>query len=268
MPGTVNSSITSTVTQELGKISGFFKAHERLLIVIILAATAFFGYEKYAAHEEAIAKQQATQSAQVLAAQKETDAQLATTTAAAAAQTAAAIAQYQQMVTQLAAQNSQLANQIEQRNQNLKNQQNQNATLDAAGMASRIADDEGFPSGAVTVEADTVVLNNPSAHQILNDLDSVPVLKQNIIDLTATKTNQEKQISGLQDIVAKQTIQISDQAKQIDGLTKALADSEANTIKQVALQKAADRKSKISWFKAGVILGFVGGFFGAHAAGF
>jgi uncharacterized coiled-coil protein SlyX len=262
------SNITSTVTHQLGTISGFFRAHERLLIIGILAIVGFFGYEKYLNHEEKVATAQAAQSAQILAAQKDANTQLAAQAQASATATAAAIAQYQQMVTQLTAQNTALANQMAQRNQDLKNQQTKNATLDAAGMASRIADDEGFPSGAVTVEADTVVLNNPSAHQILNDLDSVPVLKQNIIDLTATKTNEEKQISGLQDIVAKQTIQISDQAKQIDGLTKALADSEANTIKQVALQKAADRKSKISWFKAGVILGFIGGFFGAHAAGF
>jgi uncharacterized coiled-coil protein SlyX len=168
------------------------------------------------------------------------------------------------MVSQLAAQNTQLANQIAQRNQNLKNQQTQNATLDAAGMASRIAEDESLPAGSVTADADSVLLNSAAAHQVLNDLDALPVANQNVTALTAEKTNDETEIKGLQDIVAKQSAQIADQGAQISGLTKALADSEANTVKQVALQKAADHKSVVTWFKRGLIIGFVAGLVGGH----
>ncbi len=252
-----------TVYGELGVVSAFLKNHERLILILAVLVAGFFAYNKWVNYEEGVAQRKADQTAQALAQQKDLVTQLQAQSKVAADQTAAAIAQYQQMVQQLTAQNQQLVNAIAQRNSDLTIQKGKNATLDAAGMASRFHDVKpNLP--APTVSADSVVLPNQTAHEILDDVESVPVLNKNVSDLTTTTTNLQAELKASQDVTAKQTTQIADQQKQIDGLVKALADSEANTVKQVELQKQKDRKSKLNWFKGGFIVGFVTGFFAGH----
>lgn len=250
---------------EFAGVSTFLKNHERLILVLAVVVAGFFGYSKWVNFQEGVAQRKADATQQALNAQVAANTQLAAQAKQAADQSAAAIAQYQQIVQALTVQNQQLANQIAQRNQDLATQKGKNATLDAAGMASRFAAVKpNLP--APTVNGDQVVLPNLTAHEVLDDVESVPVLNQNVSDLTKTNTNLGAELKAAQDVVAKQQTQIDDQKKQIDGLVKALADSEANTVKQVELQKQKDRKSKLAWFKGGVVVGFVAGLFVGHTA--
>jgi hypothetical protein len=251
---------------EFAGISTFLKNHERLILGLVLVGAGFFGYTKWVNFQEGVAQRKADATQAALNAQVQANTALAAASKQAADQSAAAIAQYQQMVTALTAQNQQLANQIAQRNQGLEVQKGKNASLDAAGVASRIDVLENLPLGSVAPLGDGVSLNHDAAHQVLDDLESVPVLNQNLKDETQTVANKDTQIKGLQDIVAKQQTQIDDLTKQLAGAALALKDSEANTVKQVDLQKQKDRKSKIAWFKGGVVVGFVAGLFVGHTA--
>jgi hypothetical protein len=252
--------------KEFAGISDFIKHHERLIIVLAVLATGYFGYSRFINWQEGVAQRKADASAQALASQKEVVAQLQASQVQKDAAAQQAVQQYQNMVVTLTAQNEKLANTISTLQAGLIIRKTANDKLDAIGMATRLSVLENLPVGNATANGDMLSLSNAASHQILNDLETVPVSKQIITAKDTELKNKDIQIAGLQAVVMAQAEQIGTLKETVKEQIKALADSEANTVKQIELQKQKDRKSRWGWLKFGFVTGFVSGLATGHFA--
>lgn len=150
-------------------------------------------------------------------------------------------AQFQVTLAQITAQNTQLAQAITQRDAALAAIVKADATLTAAQTAIKL--------GGTTIDPNSVTLPLDTARNLTAQVDSIPVLKANLVDET-------KIAQGLQTALDSQTTVVTDLKTQ-------LVDSDKACKAQVADVKAKARKSKLKWFGIGFIAGLIGG----HAAG-
>jgi hypothetical protein len=226
-----------------GKIRTFLLDHERLLIVILVIAFGVWGYGKYAdirANEANVALQQAKLA---------TDSQ-AKVVAAQAAQVQQDKADLEALLTKLEAQNAQLAQANVTLANALANQKKTDATLPLPQLAQRWnalvpdANPVATPNGQVQVSAAGAVAT-------VQALEEVPALKDELKNETQLKVNDDL-------LITQQTKSIFDLNNSITGLNaKAVTDKTVcEDEKKVIVAQA--RKSKLKWFKWGVVVGFVG----------
>ena len=229
----------------LTSLSTLFKAHERLIIVSLIIGASVFGFQKYAdiRANDSSAKVQAAQ-AQV-AAQKAADAQLAT-------QVQQTTAQYQQMVQALSAQNTQLAATIAQRNTQLSQQQATDKTLPLPQLATRWAAEANFPASELQTNGATLVVTQDIVADTVEQLDSIPVLQANLKD---TQT----ELVSTQAALSTANVLVGQQKQEISGLQQQNADQVKADNAEIANVKAQARKSRLKWFGAGLVTGFIGG---------
>jgi hypothetical protein len=228
----------------IGHIRAFLLDHERLLIVIIAAVVIFLGYVKVtniiAEHDKAqlqqaqiVANQQAAQNA-VLAKQAQDDA-----------------AKLQALTAQLEAQNQQLANANTQLAAALSKQQKTDATLPPTDLANRWAQlTPNMPAAGVTPQTDgTMKVTQAAAVATTQQLEQVPVLKQELDNETTAKNNDDQLLSA-------SNKNIFDLNAQVGGLQKQITDNDKVCQAAIKVEKDNARKGKRKWFIIGYIAGF------------
>jgi hypothetical protein len=236
---------TAPVTgNTIGHIRAFLLDHERLLIVIIAAALIFAGYVKVtniiAAHDAANLKQ-----AQVVAqAQEAANAQLAQ-------QVQADKAALQALTDKVTAQNQQLTNANIALATALSKQQKTDATLPPSDLAQRWAQiTPNMPIGGVSVSPDnSMKVTQAGAVATVQQLEKVPVLTQQLDNMTVEKTNDDQ-------VIAKQNTSIFDLNTQVGGLQKQIVDNDKVCQAAIKVEKDNARKGKRRWFIIGYIAGF------------
>jgi hypothetical protein len=115
-----------------------------------------------------------------------------------------------------------------------------------------------IPTVTPSVTSVGVGLTAQEAHDTVAQLEQVPVLVQNLSD-------EMKVASNYQSEVQKSDLLNADLNSQILGLQKENADEVSACKAQVASVKADARKSKISWIKRALAIGFgLGLYAGAH----
>jgi hypothetical protein len=131
--------------------------------------------------------------------------------------------------------------------QQLQDQQGKDAVLPPNDLAARIQ--TLAPGGKVTVAPSGYTLDQPEAVAIAKDLESVPVLTQEL------GLDQET-ISRDDTIIANDGKALADEkaAHAADNATAVIDKKTLND--QIASLKADARKSKFKWFIAGVVTGF------------
>jgi hypothetical protein len=182
--------------------------------------------------------------------QKTTDTQLAATVAQ-------VTQQYQSMVQALAAQNVALAQAVAQRQASQVVNQNHDAVLPLPDLANRLKTLGNAPDGSVLAVGDKIELTQPGAVAVTQTLETIPALQGDLKDTQAA-------LGASQGALTQAGTVIADQGKQITGLNLAATDQDKACKAQVAAVKADANKSKWSWFKRGVIVGFLGGLYAGH----
>lgn len=231
-----------------GLIRTFLLDHEKLIIIVIIAISVWFGYGKIAdmiaQHDNA-----ALQQAKLV-----TDSQLKATQAQ-AVQVAADEAQREALQAKLEAMNAQLVAANTSLAAALVNRQKTDATLPVTDLAARW--NTLVPLAMPTVTSAGLVVSQPGAVATVQALEQVPVLKQELANETTLKQNDDQ-------LLTADNTSIVDLNKRVDGLNLLITDKDKQCTAQVAVVKAEATKSKRRWF----IIGFVAGFVTRHYAGF
>jgi hypothetical protein len=145
--------------------------------------------------------------------------------------------QVAQQLAQLQAQNADLAKALQARQSVEVKLPAQNASLSASQVA------QGLGQGA-TASGDTIVLPLPLGQLALTDMQLVPMLQTDKAQLTTELANET------------QSLQLEKDAHTSD--VKALqAQIDVDKV-ELKAEKALARRSKLRWFAAGVVVGFVG----------
>lgn len=225
-----------------GVISTFLKAHETLIIILVVAVVLFFGYSKaitYLSSHDALVnnKAQITLQAQIDANKQSADT------------TAQVVLQYKDLVEKLIASNTQIAAAQQQRAQITQQQQVVDKTLPPPELAARWNTLLNMPAGVVP-SVSGYTATGDAAVATVQQLERIPQLSGDLEGQGTVLINDGKQIDALTAINAAQTSQIAGLGTQIQDQTKAC-------VAQVASAKAAARKSKWHWFIGGFITGFV-----------
>lgn len=217
----------------------WFKAHEAILASVLILGTVLFLGNKYLdrASSEADARNQAAQ--QTLAAQKEANDKLAI-------QNQQAAAQYQVVLGQINAQNQRLTAEMLSLSQSLVARQKQDAGLTTTELAARHESLIGI--SGVNYTENGYLLSSPAELQTVQQLESLPVARQQLVDETTLANNKDKQITSINTVVTGLN-------EQINGLNLQVVDADkACTTKIDAVKKDA-RKSKRNWFVGGLLTG-------------
>lgn len=220
----------------------WIKQHEKLFLAVIAGLVLWFAIGKIDTliqnHDNA-ALQQAKVVAQVQ--QEKND--------ALTKQVAQQAAQYQALATKLDAQNAQLVAANTQLATTLAKQQKIDATLPPTQLVARW--NTLVPSANVTVSANGETLPSSGAVATVQALETIPVITQ---ELDNTKT----ELKGEQDLLTASTGQVATLNSEVTGLNLQIVDNNKVCSEQIAVVKAAARKSKRKWFYAGIVVGWIG----------
>jgi hypothetical protein len=232
--------VTPNSTQ-LHPISIYLKAHERLIIIVLLSALAWFTFGKV---ESVIAAHDSSnlQQAKVVASvqQEKNDA-----TAALVAQQAA---QYQSLAEKVQLQNAQLEQANVALSAALAKQQKTDAGLPLPDLANRWT--VLVPQAKPTATATGLAVDTPGAVATVQQLELVPVQQQK---LTAAQAEIRNDLG----LLTVSTQQVATLDTQVTGLQLQLVDNAKVCTAQIAVVKAQAVKRSRFWFKVGFALGFV-----------
>jgi hypothetical protein len=219
----------------------FFKAHEKLVLLAVAGAALWFGVGKIdtliAAHDNANLQQ-----AKVIAtAQQSKDAALAT-------QAAQQAAQYQALAEKVQTQNTALA----QANVALAVALTKQQKADAVMTPSELTDRWNVlvPNAGATPVATGVTIPDAGAHATVAQLEQVPVLTQEL-------ANTQTELNGEIELLTASSAQVTTLNSEVTGLGLQIVDNNRVCKDQIAVVKAAARKSKRRWFTAGIVVGWL-----------
>ena len=240
------TKITSGVTNVVTKVAlptwvlsaeNLVKAHERIIIIGILALTGWHFYSKgidaWSSHE--------TGKAQVAAAVVQTD-----DTATKAVQ-----AQLSALQVTVAAQTASILKQVALRNQTTVEQQAVDKTLAPPALAQRWQSLLHIMSGIDPATGQQFAVTQEVASMTVVQLEEVSTLTANVASLQ-TELNNE------------QLVNVS-QAQVISDLSTEFTDEKKSHVDDVNAEKAKTKKAFVKGFKFGAIVGFVGGLFLGHS---
>lgn len=222
----------------------WLQKHEKPVIYTLILAVVLFLGNKFLNSEAAKADARNQAAQQTLAAQKEANDRLAV-------QNQRAAAQYQVVLGQINAQNQRLTAEMLTLSQTLAARQKQDAGLTTTELAARHESLIGI--SGVNYTENGYLLSSPAELQTVQQLESLPVARQQLADQTAISGNKDKQIAGLNDIVTGLN-------SQVTGLGLQLTDSS----KACDTRVAAVKKSRWKYFKIGLVTGFLGGAYVGH----
>jgi len=228
----------TTVKKELSWIAN------HLILMGIFIVTLFLGVYSVETliekHDEKKA-QQANIALQVVVDQvKKLEEHQAQNDAAVAQREAARDALIQSLVATIAKRDAALDQQIKK-----------NATLTAQQAAARLSDQYKTQSGEIIASGDTIIADLPLARSFVNTFDQLSACSANYLDI-------QKQLVTEQARTADLKTQISDRDSTIAGKNDELSKQKTKYEADIVVLKAQARKSKLKWFGAGVVVGFVG----------
>lgn len=223
----------------------WIKAHERIILVIIAIAVSGWLISKWLNHQVEVDNARVAQTNQILSAQTQKTAEVTE-------EVKQMEQQYSALAATLMAQNQTLVAAVSARMQATQKQQVVDKTLPLPAVADRWVQLAGLqPTDVRNTDSGLAVTEN-GARTTVQQLELVPSLQADIADGRQLLTNKNTQIDGLNNVVTGLKSEVSEKDKQLTDQTVACKA-------QVADVTAKARKSKLKWFFAGVISGFVGG---------
>jgi hypothetical protein len=231
----------------------WLQKHERLIIVFMILLAGVFCFNKYLSFDSVrkdAAVVAATQAASV-AAQAEATAQKQAQADKAAGD--AEVQKYQELIIELQNQNKVLISTIQNANIILAKQQAVDQTLPVPDLVSRW--NALIKIGGVSSTATSVNVTPQAAHETVNELESVPVLEQEVADGTKIVENTNNELAEANKVNLDLTKEVKDDTIVLQAeKTQSQADLKKCT-DQIAAVKADGRKSKRNWFLRGMAVG-------------
>lgn len=225
----------------LHPISVYLKAHEHLIIVLVLVLAGWFSVGKVeniiAAHDNANLKQ-ATTIAQV---QQSKDAALA-------AQVASQAAQYQALADKVQIQNAALVAANTQLATALAKQQKTDASLPLPDLANRWT--VLVPSAKPIATPSGLAVDTPGAIATVQSLEQVPVLSAQI-------ENDHTQIENTQNLLTASNGQVATLNEEVSGLRLEAVDQTKGCNARVKVETDKVHTARRRWFKIGFLTGFL-----------
>jgi len=221
----------SNDVQGVEKSIGLYLSAHHIVLYVLLAGASLGAVYLVESKLSSIAEAKAAAAEQALAVEKDHSAQLAAAFAATEAQRQKDNAAFVASITQIQAQ--------------AKTQVVIDRTLPVKDTGHRIEDLTGFKQGSVTFSpSDDLIVPLPLGREIVARLD------QGAAD-AATVVKQDGVIKNL-------TATVNDENAIIVEDKKVLAATVEADAKVLSAEKAKARKSKLKWFGAGVVVGFLG----------
>lgn len=225
----------------LHPISVYLKAHEHLLIVLVLVLAGWFSVGKVeniiAAHDNANL-QQAKAVAQV---QQEKNAALS-------AQVASQAAQYQALADKVQVQNAALVAANTQLATALAKQQKTDASLPLPDLANRWT--VLVPSAKPIATPSGLAVDTPGAIATVQSLEQVPVLSAQI-------ENDRTQIENTQNLLTASNGQVTTLNEEVSGLRLEAIDQTNVCDARVKVETDKVHTARRRWFKIGFVIGFL-----------
>ena len=238
---TVNGEITA-VTHWVEKWIALIKAHERLLIVLLVLAFGYHAYGSWLDYDSARKDAQVAALTQKVSQDAADNNNLAISASLAASQ-------FQTALDSANKQNAALAASLQRDDALLANNRRTDASLDLPALAVRIQQiTPGTQPGSIDVENNRLTMADPAAHAIASQLEAVPVLTNEL--LAANSTVQADQLA-----LGKSSTALTACTDQVGGLQKTLVDQQAHETAAVAAEKTKTKKAWRSGFKWGFVAG-------------
>ena len=236
----------------LSSYIAFFKAHERLLIILAVLFVGFHGYSKYLDSQASKKDSQLAALTQVL---DQAKAQAST----AALQADSAAAAYQKALDSVQAQNvALLASNVRSQAALAKQQTADRSTLALPDVVQRWQSLVPLQPNDLAQSPAGTVVSDSGVRATVAQLEAVPAL-------TAQLSDESKIASNDQSLLTQQTGLTTALQTQVSALNVELTDQSKQCAAQVALEKVKTKRAFIRGFRWGLITGFVGGLFTGHA---
>jgi hypothetical protein len=231
----------------------WIKAHERIIIVAMVLAAGSFGLNKWLDKSAMDAASKAAVAQQVAAVQHDADLKVA---AAVAQQTALFNQESQAREQEMASLVAAVASRDSASNTKVKNVLAPKPITDVLSDLSAAYPKLSFDPTMIT-QSGELAFPLPTVQQFTSTKIQLDTLQ---LDLVDTKKELDTTTQGL----ASSNSLIGALQGQVTGLNKEIADNGVACTTQIAAVKAAARKSKLGWFKVGLVTGFVGGLVAGH----
>ena len=232
----------------------WFKAHERLLIVLLVLGFGYHAYGSWLDYDSARKDAQVAVLTQKVSQDAVDNKNLAITASTAAAQ-------FQAALDSATKQNAALAASLQRDDALLANNRRTDASLDLPALAVRIQQiTPGTQPGSIDVENNRLTMADPAAHAIASQLEAVPVLTNELLAANST-------VAADQLALGKSSMALTACTDQVGGLQKSLTDQQAHETAAVAAEKTKAKKAWRSGFKWGFGLGFAAGAWVMHGVG-
>jgi hypothetical protein len=223
----------------------WLQKHERLIVALVILAIGAWSLNRYFNHVDAKDKQVAAESQQQLERDKLQSQQFMQSAAVAATQFSATKAS-------TTTQNAQLQKAVQVRTTQLITQTSADNKMTDPQLIARWEQLTKIPATDLTATSTGAVITTAGAEATVTMLEEVPTL-------TANSEAQAEIIQNDAKLVDASNVLIDKQTTEIAGLNTEIADEKKACTAEVTLVKAQARKSKLKWFGAGFIVGFVAG---------
>lgn len=244
--GASNLSSTSITSQT------WLQKHTVLIIAILSITLGYFLTDKAIAIVASYESHKAQQAQTVLATQAKTSDEDLT-------EAKAQLVVYENALAASTKENATLTAAITSRNQAESTQQKTDATLPPSQLATRweaLVNNTG-----VATAAKGYTVTDDAAVNTVQQLEQIPVLTQNLADMTTEEAGLQKTVSTVNQLVLDGKSTIGSLQSQLTDQTKQCSTDEAALKSQIVKSKVASVWEKAKWFGYGFVSGFITGVF-------
>lgn len=226
-----------TIETIIGHWVTFIKAHEKLLLALLIAFVAVhYGDKAYDAYGQYLKSKVSVDDTKIATLQAQNDSNAKMLAA---------------MIADVDARVKADEDKIAKAKTTIIVQQQKNNTMAPPELYTHWQSDLALPEGSIKPQEDgSALVSLDAAHATINEIDKVAPLTD---QLTAT----QDELKGCTDIRTAQSV-------QIDGLTSQITAEKKGRTDDAQLAKQQQKKSWIRGFKVGVVVGFLGGLFTGH----
>lgn len=238
-------------------LSEYVKLHHNLLISIGILLVIVLGYSKiinYLEHRDQLEFQKAQIALQ---AQIDQNKQLAASVREAQEHSEQIEHEYKVLLEQLTIQNRAILQAQVKRDSDLKIQQQKDRNLPPPELAGRWSSLLNQPSVEVTPTEDGYQIKPGIAVETVVQLERIPQLEADLKDEQQLVLNKDKQIDNLNLLYESVNNVNTTFIAQVFGLRAQIEAEKNKSDAEISLLKAQSRKSKLKWFVAGYVAGFV-----------
>jgi hypothetical protein len=225
----------------LDKYINVLKAHEKLIIAVLLLLSVLYGYNKWLNHSAQVAHDSNVVAQADLKLRQAENAKLAEIVVQ-------ALQNYQAVSSRVDQTNSRIDADIKARKQATVEQQKQDAVYPLPELADRW--NKLLATNGAVAQPTGILADEPTARATVQTLELVPTLNDEIAGANKKLDGEKEKTAACEQ--ANTALQ-----NKVGGMDKELSTTKTACTSAINEVKAEARKSKLKWAKVGVIVGVV-----------